>query len=509
MDKAAMIYELPTCDMFTCTREVVPSFSQEVAIQNEIIDIFKSYGVQVAPADICQGTWLTRYEFYLGSGTNVKRCKQLEKELATHLAAHALNVVAPIPGRHTIAVDILKEKPIEARIGDGLKAYSRISPDVGSSMLLGIDTEQNAVLIDLSDCSNVLIHGTTGTGKSICMQGMLMSLLLRHNPDELALILAAKQAVTFTHYRKLPHLYQPVIKSSSELQIRLKQLIAEINRRLDLFQKHNVKSLAEFNAYAEEKEAESKKESDLFIIDNAKEDIGKRIDIQYRRVQAMLRKVAGNDAPITPLSRIVIMVDDVESLMPVSDSYSFHLLQQVLHYGGSVGINAVLSIQDLSTLRSYPETMALMNNRVAFHTIKRTEALYFLGDYGAEKLPPYGACLFAVKGEEIKAVDTCMVHANDNIIMATHWSHYNPPFIKDMYAQKEDLPSSSSMDEHEEELYQRCVALVTTERKATPSLLQRRLSIGYGRAAKMLDIMEERGVVSPPQGAVRARTVLI
>jgi S-DNA-T family DNA segregation ATPase FtsK/SpoIIIE len=153
--------------------------------------------------------------------------------------------------------------------------------------------------------------------------------------------------------------------------------------------------------------------------------------------------------------------------------------------------------------------MALMNNRVAFHTIKRTEALYFLGDYGAEKLPPYGACLFAVKGEEIKAVDTCMVHANDNIIMATHWSHYNPSFIKDMYAQKEDLPSLTTLDEHEEELYQRCVALVTTERRATPSLLQRRLSIGYGRAAKMLDIMEERGVVSPPQGAVCARTVLV
>ena len=504
-----MIYELPTCDLFTCTREDVPSFSQEVAIQNEIIDIFKSYGVEVAPADICQGAWKTRYEFYLASGANVKRCKQLEKELATHVAALALKVIAPIPGRQTIAVDIFKEKPKETRIGDGLKAFARLSSEGTPALLLGLNAEQNAVAIELSDHSNVLIHGTTGTGKSICMQGMLMSLLLRHNPDELALILAAKQAVTFTHYRKLPHLYQPVIKSSSELQIRLKQLNAEINRRLDLFQKHNVKSLAEFNAYAEGKEAESKKESDLFLIDNAREDIGKRIDIQYRRVQAMLRKVTGDDAPITPLSRIVIMVDDVESLMPVSDSYSFHLLQQVLHYGGYVGINAILSIQDLSTLRSYPETMALMNNRVSFHTIKRTEALYFLGDYGAEKLPPYGACLFAVKGEEIKAVDTCMVHPNDNIIMATHWSHYNPSFIKDMYAQKEVLPSSSSMGEHEEELYQRCVALVTTERKATPSLLQRRLSIGYGRAAKMLDIMEERGVVSPPQGAVRARTVLI
>lgn len=103
MDKAAMIYELPTCDMFTCTRELVPSFSMEVAIQNEIIDIFKSYGVEVAPADICQGSWKTRYEFYLSSGANVKRCKQLERELITHIATLALKVIAPIPGRQTIA----------------------------------------------------------------------------------------------------------------------------------------------------------------------------------------------------------------------------------------------------------------------------------------------------------------------------------------------------------------------------------------------------------------------
>ena len=505
----AFVYELPTCDMFTCARDIAPSFYQEVAIQNDIIDIFKSYGVEVEPAGICQGTWKTRYEFYLGRGTNVKRCNQLERDLATHIAALALKVIAPIPGRQTIAVDILKEKPEEARIGDGLKAYSKISTNGNVSILLGIDAEHNAVTVKLSDKSNVLIHGTTGTGKSICMQGMLISLLLKHNPKELSLVLAAKQAATFTHYHKLPHLYSPVIKTSNELHATLKKLISEINRRLDLFQKHHVNTLSEFNAYAKGKEAESQKERVLFQKDNSQEDIGKRIDEQYLRVQSLLKKVTGDNDCIEPLSQIVMMVDDIESLMPISDSYSFHLLQQILHYGGDVGIHAVLSIQSLATLRNYPETMALMNNRVAFHTLKRTDAQYFLGSYGAETLPPYGACLFATKGEEIKTVDTCMVHANDNIIMASHWSQYASPSVKDDFYQ-EAIPSSmSTIDEYEEELYRRCVELVTIERKASASLLQRRFSIGYSRAARILDIMEERGVISPPQGAVRARTVLI
>lgn len=509
--KEASVYELPTCDMFTCTREVVPPFYHEVAIQNSIIDISKSYGVEVTPADIYQSTWKTRYEFYLGRGTSVKKCKQLEKELATHIGALALKIVAPVPGRQTIAVDILKEKPEETRIGDGLKAYSRISPDGNASLLLGIDAEYNAVTVKLSDNSNVLIHGTTGTGKSICMQGMLMSLLLKHSPSELSLVLAAKQAATFTHYRKLPHLYRPVIKSSNELQITLRELITEINRRLELFQKYNVNTLAEFNAHVKGKIAENQEEEGLLQIDNSQGDIGKRIDVQYHRIRTLLRKVTEVNDSITPLPQIVMMVDDIESLMPISDSHVFHLLQQVLHYGSSAGINTVLSIQNLSTLRNYPETMALMNNRVGFHTRNRTEAQYFLGDYGAEALPPYGACLFAAKGEQIKAVDTCMVHATDNIIMSSHWSQYThtPPSIKDKPVQKGIPSSRSTLDEYEEEVYQRCVELVATERKASTSLLQRRLSIGYGQAAKLLDIMEERGVVSPPQGAVRARVVLI
>ena len=505
----ASVYELPSCGMFTCTRDVEPSFSREITIQNNIIDIFKSYGVDVSPADIYQGSWNTRYEFYVGRGTNMNKCKRLETELATHTAVSTLKVIAPVPGRQTIAIDLIKEKPDAPRIGDGLRAYFSSATEADLSLLLGVDVELNAVTVELPTHSNILLHGSTGTGKSICMQGMLLSLLLKHNPDDVSLLLAAKHATTFTHFRELPHLYHPIITSSGELQKSLKQLATEIERRLAIFHKYNVSTLAEYNAYMKKKEAEARKCNNVFQADNGRVGIGECIDMQYKRVCDLLAKVAGINESIEILPHIVLMIDDVESLMPVSDSYPFKLLEQVLRYGDTAGIYAVLSIQHLATLRSQPCTMGLMKNRLAFYTPKRTDALYFLGEYGAEKLPPYGACLYSETGKAIRAVDIYMVQAEDNVTMASHWSMYNNHIPERIMANENICPPLAQHNEEEEYLYLRCVELVTTERKASTSLLQRRLSIGYGRAAKMLDMMEERGIISPPQGAVRARAVLI
>lgn len=534
-------YPFPPYDLlyYTPPSPEVARAAQEEALELQqcLIDTFSNFNIAVEPGEITRGPSLTRYEFYPPKGLRLNRIANLGNDLMLATQTKSVNILAPIPGKNTVGIELENSTKESVYLRELLESPAFRNPKLKIPVALGKNVYGEPVIGDLAAMPHALVAGTTGSGKSVCINSMILSMLYKFRPDELRLVLVDPKVVEMQPYRKLPHLACPVVTNPARVIGALRWAVNEMEHRYSMFSKIGVRNFDDFNNrpedYVPEQDEEASPEEDMPIDYAAIEAMASEIERQADEnielgpeTQDELDFEDDNNIP-AKLPYIVIIIDELADLMMVVKEDLENYIARLTQKARAAGIHLVAATQ---TPRSNVVTGLIKANipcRIALKVASPLDSRIILDTNGAENLLGKGDLLFLPPGGITKltrAQGAWVSDAEIASIIKFCASHAKQKFDQNVTAEMNNadgsggpgsdgengrLVGSKGGSEETDELYTRCVNLVVTERKASTSLLQRRFSIGYGRAAKIMDMMEARGVISPPQGATRAREVLV
>ena len=499
-----------------------------------IMEALETFKIQVEPGNITRGPSITRYEFYPPKGLKLSKITDLEANLRLAAQAKSIKILAPIPGKNTIGIELENASKTPVYLRELLQSEAFHSKKLRIPVALGKDVYGNPVIGDLAAMPHTLVAGTTGSGKSVCVNSMILSMLYKFRPDELRLILVDPKVVEMQPYKKLPHLACPVVTQAARVIGALRWAVNEMEHRYKLFSKMGVRNFEDFNNRPEDYEPEPDE-------DEIQEEYNP-LPEGYDAADAIVRDIEDSqgeeDLPEeeqgefdfeddnripAKLPYIVIIIDELADLMMQVKDDLENYIARLTQKARAAGIHLVAATQ---TPRANVITGIIKANipsRLAFKVASPLDSRVILDANDAEKLLGKGDFLFLPPGgitkmtraqgafvsdPEIAAiVKFCAAHAKQNFVQGVTTEMNNA----DGSGNTDDSRlGGNGMSDEDAELYTRCVQLVITERKASTSLLQRRFSIGYGRAAKIMDMMEQRGVIGPASGNTsRPREVLV
>ncbi len=424
----------------------------------------RSFGVESAVENVNVGPSVTQYELRPDAGVKLNQITALANDLALALAAHPIRIEAPIPGKSTVGIEVPNQKPAVVRLRQLFESdewrRSGVLP-----MALGRDVSGKAVVGDLATMPHLLIAGATGAGKSVGINTILISLLYTHSPKHLRLILVDPKRVELTAYNDIPHLITPVIVEAAKVVNALKWVVSEMDRRYKLFQEHGVKNLAEYNQ-------------------EHKEDV-----VPY----------------------LVVVIDELADLMQVSGKAVEATVVRIAQLARATGIHLILATQRPSADVITGLIKANIPSRIAFTVSSLVDSRVILDTPGAEKLLGRGDMLYA-PGNVAKPVRVqgAFLETSEVKKLTDFLKGKGEPSYEENVTEKQSSGGlgGDSDDEADDPLYDEARAEVVRSRKASASFLQRRLKVGYARAARLLDMLEENGVVGPGEGA-KPRDILV
>jgi len=434
-------------------------------IQNTL----SSFGIEVAMGEVNVGPTVTQYTLKPASGVKLTKITGLEHNLALALAAPAIRVEAPIPGKGAVGVELPNRSAARVRLRQLMTTPEVKDAASPLTIVLGQDVAGAPAIADLSAMPHLLIAGATGAGKSVMINSLLTSLLYRNSPAQLKLILVDPKRVELTLYNNIPHLLTPVIVEPDKTISALKWAVAEMERRLKLFA-----------------------------------EVGKRNILEYNSIEAEDR-----------MPYIVIVIDEMADLMILSAAEVEALIVRLAQLARAAGIHLVLATQRPSVNVITGLIKANIPARLAFRVASNVDSRTILDASGAEKLLGKGDMMFASadtpKPRRIQGV--FMDEAETKKVTDYLRGARQPQYNEEVLAQPVNVGgggggASGDFGDVDDALFQEAADTVIRSGKASASLLQRRLRIGYARAARLLDILEERGVVGPADGA-RPRSVLV
>ena len=467
-------YVLPSVDILTKTPKVNNKENQEVIKDTVTVlqEVFKDFGVEGRVVAVNIGPAVTQYEMEIKAGTKLSRIISLDKELALALAAKSVNIQAPIPGKKTIGIEIPNKKVSPVGVREILEVVPKSYEDSKLLVTLGKDIMGKPTYCEINKTPHLLVAGSTGSGKSVCINSMLVSLLMRTKPDEVKLVLVDPKKVELSMYNGVPHLLTPVVTDPKKANIVLKKIVQEMENRYDLFESSGTKNIAGYNAY--------------------------------------LEKNFKNDAKKLPY--IVVIIDELADLMLVAAKEVEESIMRITQMARAAGIHLIVATQRPSTDVITGVVKANIPSRISFAVSSSIDSRTILDATGAEKLLGKGDMLFLPQGENIPIrVQGTFISDEDikkvvDYTISQQKARYDTTYSLSM----EDKNATSMVDQDamEEPLYNDMVEFVVESRKASASLLQRRFKIGYNRAARAVDLLEERGVIGPSNGS-KPREVLI
>ena len=526
-------YPLPPYELlkYEPVPESVRSQAREEMLETQsiIADTLESFRISVQPGEITRGPSVTRYEFSVLRGQSVKAVAGKSKDIMANTRSPSVNILAPIPGKSTVGIELENSVKEPVYLRELLQSDEFHDPKVRIPVALGKDVYGNPVIGDLAAMPHVLVAGSTGSGKSVCINSMLVSFLYKFRPDELKLILVDPKVVEMQPYKKLPHLAVPVVTDPTRVIGALRWAVNEMEHRYKLFSKMGVRNLEDYNALPPDAQP---------ILDEEEESVGRE---NPDAVDAIVRDVEGSQGCAIPeedeeerqreldfeddgtipsrLPYIVIVIDELADLMIQVKEDLENYIGRLTGKARAAGIHMIVATQ---SPRAQVVTGTIKTNlpsRIALKVSSQLDSRVILDEGGAENLLGKGDLLFLPPGgpskmaraqgafvsdaEIASIIRFCAAHAKQNFVQSATEAVNNPD------AGASAGESGRGGNDEDEELYTRCVNLVVTERKASTSLLQRRFGIGYGKAARIMDMMEKRGVISPAQGANRAREVLV
>ncbi len=519
-------YELPGFDMLDAIdTEDAPETNRDELIETQrvIIDTLKAFSIEVTAGDITRGPTITRYEIYPSTGLRVSRISQLEADLARATRAERINILAPIPGKDTVGIEIANSQKIAVPLRELLHDPEFRSAKKKIPLALGKDVYGRAVIGDLAAMPHLLVAGATGSGKSVCINSIIASMLFKFGPDELRFIMVDPKVVEMQMYNRLPHLVVPVVTDPKKTVAALKWVVNEMEKRYRIFAKEGVRNFDGFNnrvrpdksAPVEQElqfDAEEEEEEEE-VDEEAIEEIASALESGDLMPEEDEEEMEIEEEKIPDrFPYIVVLIDELADLMQTAPADVEMCIARIAQKARAAGIHLIIATQ---TPRADVVTGIIKANipsRIAFQVSSQLDSRVILDTKGAEKLVGKGDMLYLPPGSAKleRSQGAFVTDAEVERIIDHCAAQGAPKFETDIQA---SINSADNEDEEEvsdadEELIMKCIEVVRQEQKASTSLLQRRLRLGYTRAARMVDILEQRGIVGPGEGA-KAREVYL
>ncbi len=504
LDFDAENYQLPGIDLLEAhdTEGRVAADPAELAeIQQTLIDTLEQFGIKVAPGDITKGPTITRYEVYPAKGVRVDKIVSLERDLARATRAERINILAPIPGKDTVGIELANTRKVKVTLRELLQSEDWNASTAKLPIALGKDVYGKTIIADLAQMPHLLVAGTTGSGKSVCINALIASMLYRFTPDQLRFIMIDPKVVEMQVYNSLPHLVIPVVTDPKKVLLALRWVIDEMEKRYKIFAKAGVRNITSFNARPKKK---TQAELDLEGLPN---------DIANEEADAPI-KVPRDADPILPdhMSYIVVIIDELADLMQTAPADVESAIARITQMARAAGIHLIVATQ---TPRADVITGVIKANipsRIAFQVASKIDSRVILDENGADRLLGQGDMLYLppstsrlIRAQGVLVTDEEITRLVDFV------SAQSPPaFDLAMHEKMESTSAATDEDvtEEDEELVEKCLEIIRQEKRASTSLLQRRLRLGYTRAARIVDILEQRGILGPGEGA-KPREILV
>ena len=489
-------YKLPSVELLQKSeKDIRPTYTEDELKSNQqrIVEALAHFDIEVSPGDITRGSTITRYELYPAPGVRVERIVNLERDLARTMKAERINILAPVPGRDTVAIEVANASKVKVLLRDLIESEEWNSSRAHLPISLGKDVYGATLIDDLADLPHALIAGTTGSGKSVCINTLLLSLLYRFSPDDLRLILIDPKVVELQVYNRLPHLVVPVVTEPKKVLLALRWVINEMEKRYRYMAKAGVRNIVTFNT-------RTRTPKRVEALDLAP------------RLEGEEPPPPSNEEPLPDrLSYIVVIIDELANLMQVAPADVENAIALLSAKARAAGIHLVIATQ---TPRAAVITGVIKTNvpaRIAFQVPSGVDSRVILDESGAENLLGKGDLLYLRPGASklIRAQGAFVTEEEVSRVIDFIAAQAKPFYEQEIHA-KLVKPSTgdSELSEKDEELMSRSLEVIKQEKRASTSLLQRRLGLGYGRAAWVIDQFESRGIIGPKDGA-KDREILV
>lgn len=456
-------YKLPQMTLLKMPKPTDQSGEFSVIQENamKLEQTFQSFGVKATVTEVHLGPAVTEYEVLPDRGVKVSKIVNLQDDLALALAAKDIRIEAPIPGKSAVGIEVPNKEVAMVGLREVLEAKENNQPDAKLLIGLGRDISGEAKLAQLNKMPHLLVAGSTGSGKSVCINGIIVSILMRAKPHEVKLMMIDPKMVELNVYNGIPHLLAPVVTDARKASQALKKVVSEMERRYDLFSHTGTRNIEGYNNHVDRFNAE-------------------------------------NDEKHPHLPFIVVIVDELADLMMVASNDVEDSITRLAQMARAAGIHLIIATQRPSVDVITGVIKANIPSRIAFAVSSAIDSRTILDMGGAERLLGRGDMLFLPAGES-KPVRVQGAFVSDeeveeivNYVIGQQKAQYQEEMIP---SEEEEATDHEDLDE----LYLQAVDLVIEQDTASVSFLQRKLKVGYARAARIMDQMEERGIVGPAE----------
>ncbi|MBX7102628.1 MAG: DNA translocase FtsK [Gemmataceae bacterium] len=448
---------------------------------------FADFGLTVRVVGIHTGPVITQYEVALETGLRLNKVTNLADDLALNLRVNSVRVVAPIPGKNTVGIEVPNEKRAVVRLKELITSEAALSSKAKLPLFLGKDSEGRPLIYDLAEMPHLLIAGRTGTGKSVCMNAVILSMLMTRTPEEVRMVMIDPKMLELSEYSKIPHLMHPVVKDMKKAEAILAWAVDKMEERYELLSRARVRSIASYNELSH--------------------------DEIFRRVNPIDEDE--RQKLILPMPYIVIFIDEMSDLMmTMKKEVEGHIIR-LAQKSRAAGIHLIVATQKPTVDVITGLIKSNLPARICFQVASRTDSRVVLDEMGADKLLGKGDMLFLQPGTSqiIRAQGTFA--SDPEIARVVDCLECEPEFATELVQLKstdaKDAGSAAAGLREQlrarDELYEQAIEVVVREGRGSVSLLQRALGIGYGRAARLVDFMAEDGIVGNYAGS-QAREVL-
>jgi S-DNA-T family DNA segregation ATPase FtsK/SpoIIIE len=479
-------YELPPMDLLLPNDQVCyEEHEKEVRRKAKILEkTFKDFGFNVRVVEIETGPVIAQYEVELEAGLRLSKITGLADDLAIALRVPSVRIVAPIPGKNTVGIEVPNENRQLVRLREVIEETNGRAKRMKIPVYLGKDVAGNPMVVDLAALPHLLIAGRTGTGKSVCLNSIIVSMLMTRGPDEVRMLMIDPKMVELNGYRKLPHLMHPVVTDMRKAEAILAWAVDKMEERYQLLSRAGVRHLSVYNQLGDEE---------------LRDRIRPESDEEWLTVPRQL-------------PYIVIVADELADLMLVAGKDVEQHIIRLAQKSRAVGIHLILATQKPTVDVITGLIKSNLPARIAFQVASRVDSRVVLDEMGAEKLLGNGDMLFLLPGTSTMLRGQGTYLSDDEITRVVDFVGVEAPQFAGELMQlktKDELEAAAGGNfQSRDELYEAAVDIVIRERRGSCSLLQRALGIGYGRAARLIDFMAEDGVVGQYNGS-QARDVLI
>lgn len=467
-------YRLPRLSILdSIQRKSRTSTNATVAKQQgqKLIDILYEYGVNAKLIQIHIGPSVTKFEIKPELGVRVSKISNLANDIKMALAATDLRIEAPIPGKSAVGIEIPNVEKTPVQMKELVQSIPKEFDNKKLLFCLGKDLTGDNVYGELNRMPHLLIAGATGSGKSVCVNSIICSLLLRSRPDEVKMILIDPKKVEFTPYNDVPHLLAPVITDGDLANKGLKVVVEMMDHRYDLFGNLGVRNIQAYNEY---------------VLNHL-------------------------DEHLKPLPRLVVIIDELADLMLVAAKEVEASIQRITQLARAAGIHLVVATQRPSVDVITGVIKANIPSRIAFAVSQAVDSRTILDQAGAEQLLGNGDMLYLPNGETSpKRIQGVYIKDEEVNRICEYVKSQAKPHYDDAFIQLKDLQNMGKevASECADPLYEEVKRFVITSRKASTSLIQRKFSIGYARAARLIDVLEENRIIGPANGS-KPREILV